>query len=151
MWNLGGHSAKTCLYCQGNSRLFSKLDILLWNASIIHNHCFAALYSYQHLILSNFLIFSHLADVKQHFLEVLFTVLLLKRLRIFLYIYWPFVFAFFFFFFSFYGCTWARGRIGAAVGAYTTATATPDPSHICDLHCGLLQCQILNPLSEARD
>ena len=30
-------------------------------------------------------------------------------------------------------------------------TATWDPSHICDLHQGSGQCQILNPLSEARD
>ena len=35
--------------------------------------------------------------------------------------------------------------------AYTTATATPDPSHICDLHHSSWQCQILNPLSEAGD
>ena len=34
--------------------------------------------------------------------------------------------------------------------AYNTATATPDPSHICDLCCHLLQCQILNPLSKAK-
>ena len=31
------------------------------------------------------------------------------------------------------------------------ATATPDSSHICDLHHSLWQCQVLNPLSEARD
>ena len=35
--------------------------------------------------------------------------------------------------------------------AYTTAMAMPDPSHICDLHCGLLQRWILSPLNEARD
>ena len=35
--------------------------------------------------------------------------------------------------------------------AHTRATATPDLSHIWDLHCSLLQCQILNLLSEARD
>ena len=35
--------------------------------------------------------------------------------------------------------------------AYITATATLDPSCICDLCCSLWQCQILNPLSEARD
>ena len=34
---------------------------------------------------------------------------------------------------------------------YTTATATWDPSHICDLCCSLQQCQILNLLSGARD
>ena len=35
--------------------------------------------------------------------------------------------------------------------AYATATATPDWSHICDLHHGLWQRQILNPLKEAKD
>ena len=35
--------------------------------------------------------------------------------------------------------------------AYPTATATPDPSHVCDLHRSSWQCQILNPLREARD
>ena len=35
--------------------------------------------------------------------------------------------------------------------AYTTATAMPDPNHVCDLHHSSLQCQILNPLSEVRD
>ena len=35
--------------------------------------------------------------------------------------------------------------------AYARATATSDPSCICDLHHSSRQCQILNPLSEARD
>ena len=35
--------------------------------------------------------------------------------------------------------------------AYTTATAMPDPSHVCDLHHSSWQRQILNSLSEARD
>ena len=34
---------------------------------------------------------------------------------------------------------------------YTTATATQDPSRICDLHHSSQQRQILNPLSKARD
>ena len=34
---------------------------------------------------------------------------------------------------------------------YTTATATPDPSCICNLHHSLQQHWILNPLSKARD
>ena len=35
--------------------------------------------------------------------------------------------------------------------AYTPATATPELSHICNLHHSSRQRQILNPLSEARD
>ena len=35
--------------------------------------------------------------------------------------------------------------------AYSTATAMPDLSHICELHCSLWQPQILNPLSKPRD
>ena len=35
--------------------------------------------------------------------------------------------------------------------AYATATATPDPSHTCDLHHSSWQRWILNLLSEARD
>ena len=35
--------------------------------------------------------------------------------------------------------------------AYTTATATPDLSHVCNPHHSSRQCPILNPLSEAKD
>ena len=35
--------------------------------------------------------------------------------------------------------------------AYPTATATADRSRICDLHHRSGQCQLLNPLSQARD
>ena len=35
--------------------------------------------------------------------------------------------------------------------AYTTATATRDLSHICDLYYSSWQCRILNPPREARD
>ena len=34
---------------------------------------------------------------------------------------------------------------------YTTATAMQDPSLVCDLHHSSWQCQVLDPLSEARD
>ena len=37
------------------------------------------------------------------------------------------------------------------VSVYTTATATLEPSHICNLHRSLGQHQILNPLSKAGD
>ena len=35
--------------------------------------------------------------------------------------------------------------------AYATATATQDPSHVCNLYHSSQQCQTLNPLSEASD
>ena len=66
-------------------------------------------------------------------------------------------FFFFFFFFFFrttpaaYRDSQARGWIRAAAAGYATATATQDPSRVCDPHPSLRQCRILNPLSEARD
>ena len=50
-----------------------------------------------------------------------------------------------------YGGSQARGCIGPTLLAYTTATATWDPSHFCDLHLSSQQHWALNPLSEARD
>ena len=50
-----------------------------------------------------------------------------------------------------YGGSQARGLIGAIATSYTTATATQDPSRICDLHHSSWQHWILNPLNEARD
>ena len=45
-------------------------------------------------------------------------------------------------------------RLGAKLElqlpAYTTTTATQDPSLVCNLHHSSRQCRILNPLSEAR-
>ena len=67
-------------------------------------------------------------------------------------------FFFFFFFFVFLGpCPWHMQvpRLGVEselyLMAYTTATSTPNPSRVCDLHYGSWQCQILNPPREARD
>ena len=42
-----------------------------------------------------------------------------------------------------YGGSQDRGLIGAKLPAYATATATPDQSHICDLHPSSQQCRIL--------
>ena len=50
-----------------------------------------------------------------------------------------------------YGGSQARGQIELRPPAYTTVIATPDPSHVCDLHHSSRQCWILNPLIEARD
>jgi len=51
-----------------------------------------------------------------------------------------------------YGGSQARGREPELqLPAYTTATATPDPSLVCDLHHSSRQRRILHPLSEARD
>ena len=64
-------------------------------------------------------------------------------------------FSFFFFFFLFrvaavaYGSSQARGWIGTADASYTTATATPDLSHVWDLHHSSQQHWIPNPLSKA--
>ena len=72
------------------------------------------------------------------------------------------LFFFFFFFFFFFSVLLGPHlghmevpRLGVEselqLQAYTTVTATPDPSHTCDLHHRLQHRQILNPLSEARD
>ena len=50
-----------------------------------------------------------------------------------------------------YGNSEARGQIRSPAEAYTTATATPDPICICDLHHSLQQHRTLNSLSEAMD
>ena len=44
-----------------------------------------------------------------------------------------------------------RLGIKSEIQLLATATATRDPSHVCDLHHSSWQHQILNPLSEARD
>ena len=44
-----------------------------------------------------------------------------------------------------------RVELELQLQAYLTATAVPDPSQICDQCHRLQQCQILNPLSEARN
>ena len=45
----------------------------------------------------------------------------------------------------------ARGGIRAILLVYTTATAMPDPTRICNLHLSSQQRWIFNPLTEARD
>ena len=50
-----------------------------------------------------------------------------------------------------YGSSQARGQIGVAAAHYTTATATWDPSCVCDLYHSSQQYKIIYPLSEARD
>ena len=44
---------------------------------------------------------------------------------------------------------WVKSEL--QLQAYTTATATPDPSHICNVCCSLQPHRILNPPSKARD
>ena len=67
----------------------------------------------------------------------------------------PGVTCFFLFLFSFYGHTGGTQVPGLEVESVlqllATATATQDPSHICDLHCSSRQQWVLNPLSEARN
>ena len=69
----------------------------------------------------------------------------------------PFSLFFFFFFVFFWPHVWHMEVPRLAVElelrllAYTTATATPNPSRICELHGSLQEHWILNPLKEARD
>ena len=44
-----------------------------------------------------------------------------------------------------------RIKLELQLPAYTTATAKPDPSHICKLYHSSQQHRILNQLSKARD
>ena len=46
---------------------------------------------------------------------------------------------------------WQAVKLELQLVAYATAIATPDPSHVCDLHHSSQRHQILNTLSEARD
>ena len=76
----------------------------------------------------------------------------------FLFVFCFLVFVFCFFAFCFFRATcvaYGSSRLGVEteqqLPAYTIATATRDPSHICDLHHSSQQCWILNPLSEAKD
>ena len=50
-----------------------------------------------------------------------------------------------------YGNSQARGQIELKLPTYTTATATQDPSFICNLRHSLRQCWILDPQTEAKD
>ena len=66
--------------------------------------------------------------------------------------------SFFFFFLSLfraapiaYGGSQASGQIRAVATSHSHSRRTPDLSGPCNLCCSLEQCQILNPLSEARD
>ena len=43
------------------------------------------------------------------------------------------------------------GGLMGAIAAYARATATPDPSHVCDLQHSSWQRRIFNPLTKARD
>ena len=50
-----------------------------------------------------------------------------------------------------YGSSQVGVQLEHPLPAYTTATAMQDPSHICNLRHSSWQCQIFNPLSQARD
>ena len=59
----------------------------------------------------------------------------------------------FFFFSSFYTCTCGMWKVPSELWlpAYSTATAMPNPSHVCVPHHSSQQCWILNPVSKTRD
>ena len=50
-----------------------------------------------------------------------------------------------------YGSSQARGQVRAGAASLFTATATQDPSHVCNRHQGSWQHWILNLMSEARE
>ena len=50
-----------------------------------------------------------------------------------------------------YGSSQAGVKSELQLPAFTTATATQDASHFCNLYCSWCQCLILNSLSEARN
>ena len=56
----------------------------------------------------------------------------------------------FFFFFFLWPHPWPMAVPRLEVEAYTRATATRDPSCVCDLHHSSWQCRIFNPLKEVR-
>ena len=62
-----------------------------------------------------------------------------------IYIFFSFSYYYIYIFFQ------ARDQIGATAISLCTATATQDPSHVCNLHHSSRQCWMLNPLSEVRD
>ena len=78
-----------------------------------------------------------------------------QRLDSFIRFHW-FIFAFISFFFFSGPHPWhievpmLGAQLELQLPAYATATAMLDLSHICNLHHNSWQCQILNPLSEAR-
>ena len=78
-----------------------------------------------------------------------------KCLYAYVYIYFLFPpFSFFFFFRAAsetYGSSQGRGWMGAIAAGLGHATATPDPSLVCDLHHSSRQRRILNLLSETWD
>ena len=67
----------------------------------------------------------------------------------------PYIAFFFFFILGLYPEHMEVSRPGVELElqlpTYTTATTTPDPSRVCNLHHSSQQCRILNPLSETRD
>ena len=81
--------------------------------------------------------------------------LMVKCFRVRMKFGWFFFFFFFFCHFRAAPVAYEVPRLGVELElqlwAYTTATATPDPSSVCDLHHSSGQRWILNPLSKARD
>ena len=116
--------------------------IRLWwlhNSTKITKLCFCSGWILCHINDTSLKLFSF--HVKQHLAQLIVSSSLKSCLHFF----------FFFLFLPFratpaaYGCSQARGlQSELQLPAYTTATPTPDPSHVCDLHRSSRQCHILN-------
>lgn len=78
-----------------------------------------------------------------------------RRLLFFKYMIFSFFTFFFIFFLGLHPWHMEVPKLGVEselqLLAHTTATATKDPSHVCNLHHSSWQYKILNPLSDARD
>ena len=95
--------------------------------------------------------------------QIFLFLLKIKIIYIYTHIYrYMYIFLFYFILFFIFFCLfraapshmeipWLGVELKLQLPAYTTATATPDPSRICDLHYSSQQCWILNPLRKARD
>jgi len=76
----------------------------------------------------------------------------------FLFLWYPYLVSFFlFFFFCLFAISWAApvayggSQARGLIRAVARATATLDPSRVCNLHHSSQQCRIVNPLSKGRD
>ena len=72
-----GHTKYTCLTLLGDARLFTKVILVIFSSSSGEYRFIVAPHSCQHLVLSNFSIFTIWVDVKSFLLVVLISIFLM--------------------------------------------------------------------------